>query len=483
MIMRPPWTCNAVEPDDPGLGGIGRRGFLFRFGQGIGGTALSYMLSRDGLLANGLNPGDPLAPKPPHFAPKANACIFLFMGGAPSQMDTFDPKPVLAKYHGTPVTRIYGSLEKRIYVGSPFKFAKHGQCGMEVSEIFPHLSTCVDDIAVVRSMHSDTESHSTGVILMNTGDPKPGASPSMGSWLVYGLGSENQNMPGFVVLPEKGMRSGTATYSNAYLPTACQGTLINPQGVPIVDLQPPRGVRPEQQNETLGLISKFNKRYLDSDPGNGALLGRMKSYELAFRMQMAVPEALDVDREPEKIKELYGLNTKIAEPMARKCLMARRLVERGVRFVQIYCEGWDSHSDIDGGHRNCAQRSDQPVAGLLKDLKQRGLLDETLVVWGGEFGRTADNHMSFFRAHPGRDHNKEAMVMWFAGGGVKGGTVVGNTDEMGIKAAENVYHLHDLHATILHLMGLDDMRLTYYHAGRFKRLTDLGGRVMKEILA
>ena len=483
MTMRLPRTCNAVGPDDPSLGGIGRRECLFQFGRGIGGTALSYLLARDGLLANGLPLADPLEPKPPHFTPKANACIFLFMGGAPSQMDTFDPKPVLAKYHGTPVTRIYGSLEKRIYVGSPFKFAKHGQCGMEVSEIFPHLSTCVDDIAVLRSMHSDTTSHSTGFILMNTGDPKPGASPSMGSWLVYGLGTENQNMPGFIVLPDKGMRSGSATYSNAYLPTACQGTLINPQGVPIVDLQPPRGVKPEQQNETLGLIGKFNRRYLDSDPGNGALLGRMKSYELAFRMQMAVPQALDVDREPEKIKELYGLNDKIAEPMARKCLMARRLVERGVRFVQIYCEGWDSHSDIDGGHRSCAQRSDQPVAGLLKDLKQRGLLSETLVVWGGEFGRTADNHMSFFRAHPGRDHNKDAMVMWFAGGGVKGGTVVGNTDEMGIKAVESVYHLHDLHATILHLMGLNDMRLTYYHAGRFKRLTDLGGRVMKEIVA
>ncbi|MXZ34082.1 MAG: DUF1501 domain-containing protein, partial [Acidobacteria bacterium] len=293
----------------------------------------------------------------------------------------------------------------------------------------------------------------------------------------------NQNMQGFVVLPDGGIQCGIANYSNSYLPTAYQGTLINPQGVPIVDLKPPSGVTVKQQSETLGLINDYNRNYIDSDPGNGALLGRMKSYELAFRMQMAVPEALDVDREPEKIKELYGLNDKIAEPMARRCLMARRMVERGVRFVQVYCGGWDSHSDIDGGHRRCGLRSDQPVAGLLKDLKQRGLLDETLVVWGGEFGRTADNHMSFFRAHPGRDHNEKAMVTWFAGAGIKGGTVVGNTDEMGIEAAENVYHLHDLHATILHLMGLDDMRLTYYHAGRFKRLTDLGGRVMKEIVA
>ena len=484
MLIKPQFNqCGDVEIQDPRSGDVGRRDFLFRMGRGIGGTALSYMLARDGLLAKGIPAGNPLAAKAPHFAPKAKACIFLFMAGAPSQMDTFDPKPILAKYHGTPITRIYGSLEKRIYVGSPFKFAKHGQCGMEVSEIFPHLSTCVDDIAVVRSLHTNSNSHPTGFILMNTGVQEPGAAPSMGSWLVYGLGTENQNMPGFVVLPDGGIQGGIANYSNSYLPTAYQGTLINPQGVPIVDLKPPGGVTVKQQSETLGLINDYNRGYIDSDPGNSALLGRMKSYELAFRMQMAVPDALDVDREPEKVKELYGLNDKIAEPMARRCLMARRMVERGVRFVQIYCGGWDSHSDIDGGHRRCGLKSDQPVAGLLKDLKQRGLLDETLVVWGGEFGRTADNHMSFFRAHPGRDHNEKAMVTWFAGGGIKGGTVVGNTDEMGIEAAENVYHLHDLHATILHLMGLDDMRLTYYHAGRFKRLTDLGGRVMKEIVA
>jgi hypothetical protein len=481
--MRKPGLCSNVEPlPDPRLGGLGRREFLYRFGRGAGSLALSYMLYRDGLLA-AESVDDPLVPKPPHLSPKAKSCIFLFMAGAPSQMDTFDPKPILGKYHGTPITRVYGSLEKRIYVGSPFKFAKHGQCGMEVSEIFPHLATCADDIAVVRSLHTDSESHPTGFILMNTGVQIPGAGPSMGSWIVYGLGTENQNLPGFVVLPDKGIQGGTANYTNAYLPTAYQGTLLNPEGVPIVDLKPPEGVTLEQQKATIGLINQFNKSYLASDPGNSALLGRMKSYELAFRMQMAVPEALDIDKEAENIKALYGLNDKITEPMARKCLMARRLVERGVRFVQIYCDGWDSHENIAEEHRRRGYESDRPVAALLKDLKQRGLLDQTLVVWGGEFGRTADNSMDFFRSHPGRDHNKDAMVMWFAGGGVKGGTVVGNTDELGIKAAENVYHLHDLHATILRLMGLDDMRLTYYHAGRFKRLTDLGGQLIKEIVA
>ena len=259
--------------------------------------------------------------------------------------------------------------------------------------------------------------------------------------------------------------------------------MLNPDGVPIVDLQPPAGTGREEQEASVKLLNELNEPYLESDPSNSSLLTRMKNYELAFRMQFAVPGALDIDSESEKTKELYGLNDRITEPMARKCLMARRLVERGVRYVQVYCSGWDSHENIAAEHRRRGYETDRPVAALLKDLKQRGLLDQTLLVWGGEFGRTADNSMSFFRSNPGRDHNKEAMVMWFAGGGIKGGTVVGNTDELGIKAAENVYHLHDLHATILRLMGLDDMRLTYYHAGRLKRLTDLGGRPIKEVLA
>ena len=478
--------CGQVEPGpDPRLGGLGRRDFLFRFGRGVGSLALSSLLFDDTLRGAGRRLEDPLLPKAPHFESKAKSCIFLFMEGAPSQMDTFDPKPALDKYHGTPVTRIYGSMEKRIYVGTPFKFARHGQCGMEVSDIFPHLSTCVDDIAVVRSLHTDSHNHPAGCFLMNTGVSIPG-SPSVGSWLIYGLGSENQNLPSFVVLPDRrrGISGGAVNYSNAYLPAACHGTMLNPDGVPIVDLQPPAGgMGREEQEASVKLLNELNEPYLESDPSNSGLLTRMKNYELAFRMQFAVPGALDIDSESEKTKELYGLNDRITEPMARKCLMARRLVERGVRYVQVYCSGWDSHENIADEHRRRGYETDRPVAALLKDLKQRGLLDQTLLVWGGEFGRTADNSMSFFRSNPGRDHNKEAMVMWFAGGGIKGGTVVGNTDELGIKAAENVYHLHDLHATILRLMGLDDMRLTYYHAGRLKRLTDLGGRPIKEVLA
>jgi len=399
-------------------------------------------------------------------------------------MDTFDPKPMLAKYHGTPVTRDYGGLEKRIYVGSPYKFSRYGRCGMEVSEIFPHLATCVDDIAVVRSLHTDTETHPNGVFMMNLGVQTPGG-PSMGSWVIYGLGSMNQDLPAFVVLPDTrgGVWSGAVNWSNGYLPAIYQGTLLNPEGAPINDLKPPTGVKPEQQRDNIELLNRLNERYLTSNPKNSDLLARMKNYEMAFRMQVAVPEALDVDSEPEKIKQMYGLSEKVSEPMGRKCLMARRLVERGVRFVQIYNQGWDSHDSLAEEHRKRGQETDLPIAGLLKDLKQRGLLDQTLVVWGGEFGRTADNSMDFFRSRPGRDHNKEAMVMWFAGGGVKGGTVLGTTDELGVKAVENRYHLHDMHATLLHQMGLDDMRLTYYHAGRFKRLTDLGGRIIKEIIA
>ena len=479
-----PKVCQDVESSpDPRLGELGRRDFIYRFGRGLGSVALSSLLCQEGLLSKVEASSNPLAPKPPHLPGKAKSCIFLFMFGGPSQMDTFDPKPALAQYHGTPVNRIYGTMEKRIYVGSPFKFSRHGKSGMEISEIFPHLATCADDTALVRSMHTDSSSHPVGSFLMNTGLPIPGG-PSLGSWVVHGLGTENQNLPAFVVLPDKrrGIEGGAVNYANSYLPAVSQGTLLSAEGLPIVDIKPPKGVTSQQQQANLSLLNRLNQRLLTTHPSNRDLLGRMRNYELAFRMQFAVPETLDIDQEPESIKNLYGLNDNMSEHMARKCLMARRLVENGVRFVQIYCDGWDSHENIAVEHRNRGLETDKPVAGLLKDLKQRGLLDETLVVWCGEMGRTADNSMSFFRSNPGRDHNKDAMIMWFAGAGIKGGTVVGATDELGIKAVEDVYHLHDLHATILHCLGLDDMQLTYYHAGRFKRLTDLGGRLIKQIL-
>ena len=474
--------CSNVEPaPDPRLGGVGRRDFLFRLGRGVGSLALSSLLYEDAVFA-GEAPEDSLAPKPPHLPAKAKSCIFLFMYGAPSQMDTFDPKPALLKFHGKANTRIYGSSSmKMLYVGSPFKFKKHGQSGIEVSEIFPHLATCVDDMAILKSLRVDSENHPTGVFQMNLGLPSPGG-PSMGAWTVYGLGTDNQNLPAFVVFSDEKVWSGAVNWSNGYLPAVNQGTLLNSVGEPIVDLQPPKGVTLEQQKDNINLLNRWNQGYLASNPDNSDLMARMRNYELAFRMQTAVPETLDVNQESEKTRELYGLNDKITEPFGRKCLMARRLVERGVRFVQIYSHGWDHHEFLERDIATKALETDRPIAGLLKDLKQRGLLDQTLIAWGGEFGRTADNDMTSFRSQPGRDHNKEAMVMWFAGGGIKGGTVVGATDELGIKAVENRYHLHDLHATMLRLMGLDDMRLTYYHAGRFKRLTDLGGQPIQEMI-
>ena len=458
-----------------------RRDCLYNFGSGVGALALTDLLRRDG----GVSAAESgvLAPRSGHLPGKAKSCIFLFMSGAPSQMDTFDPKPDLNRLHGQPVTRVYGSLEKRMYVACPFSFQKHGESGIEVSDIFPRISKCVDDMAVIRSLHTSVEAHTTATFFMNTGMPIPG-SPSVGSWVAYGLGSENENLPGFVVLPDTtgGVFGGAMNWSNAYLPTVCQGTLLNPVGPPIVDLQPADNDRRRQLNN-LKMLNRLNQQTLTMNPRNHDLAGRMRQYELAFRMQLSVPDALDVSQESQRIQELYGLDVPVTDEMGRKCLMARRLVERGVRFVQIYCNGWDSHENIAANHRKCAERTDGPIAGLLTDLRQRGLLDDTLVVWCGEFGRTADNSMNFFRTSPGRDHNKQAMIAWMAGGGVKGGTVVGATDELGIKSAENTYHTHDLHATILHQMGLDDMELTYYHAGRFKRLTDLGGQIISEALA
>lgn len=483
-------TCGKVASPDPRLGPLGRRDFLFQVGKGIGSIALTSMLAQDGALRadESSTPSDPLAVRQPHVPPRAKSCIFLFMYGGPSQIDTFDPKPILHKYHGTPVTRIYAgggngaSLEERLYVGSPFKFGKHGQCGQEVSDVFPKLAGCVDDMAFLRSMYVDSEIHPMASFQMNLGTFLPGA-PSLGSWLLYGLGTENQDLPGFVVLSGQGLWSGAVNYSNGFLPAQTQGTLLNSSGPPIVDIHPPAGVTRESQESSIELLNELNRPYLSSNPNNGDLLARMRNYELAFRMQAAVPEALDLQRETALTREMYGLNNAVTQPMGERCLLARRMVERGVRFVQIYSHGWDSHDRIEQAHRRRALECDQPIAALLKDLKQRGLLDETLVVWCGEFGRTPDNHKGFFATYPGRDHNKQAMIVWFAGGGTQGGIKIGATDETGLKAVENRYHLYDMHATILRLMGLDDMRLTYYHGGRLKRLTDLGGRVIQELVA
>ncbi|MEE3370391.1 MAG: DUF1501 domain-containing protein [Planctomycetota bacterium] len=464
-----------------------RREFLYGLGQGIGSVALSSMLLQDQYLS-AAEPADPLQVKAPHRTPRAKSVIFLFMYGGPSQMDTFDPKPVLQRYHGKPVTRIYGgggngdNREERLYVGTPFRFKQHGQCGQPVSELFPNLATCVDNMAFLRSMHVDSAIHPMASFQMNLGTLLPG-SPSMGSWVLYGLGTENRDLPGFVVLADRGLWSGAVNYSNGFLPAQTQGTLLNPSGGGIADLQPPEGVTRGSQQASIDLLNDLNRPYLSSDPQNTDLVARMRNYELAFRMQSAVPEAMDLGRETAAVRDLYGLDHKVTQPMGERCLMARRLVERGVRFVQVYSHGWDSHDRIAQHHRRRAQETDRPIAGLIKDLKQRGLLDDTLIVWCGEFGRTPDNHKGFFATYPGRDHNKEGMIAWFAGGGIRPGTTVGSTDEFGLRAAENGCHLHDMHATILHMLGLNDMDLTYYHGGRFKRLTDLGGQVIQELIA
>ncbi len=487
-----PTTCNNVMQASSVPGELGRRDFLYQAGRGIGSVALTSMLLQDGALrAAESSPRaaeGSAADLRPHSPPRAKSCIFLFMYGGPSQIDTFDPKPILNRYHGTPVTRIYGgggngdSREERLWVGSPFKFKRYGQCGQEVSELFPKVAGCVDDMAFLRSMRVDSAIHPMASFQMNLGTQFPGA-PSLGSWLLYGLGSENQNLPGFVVLSGQGLWSGAVNYSNGFLPAQTQGTLLNSSGPPISDLQPPSTVTPEGQEASIQLLNDLNRPYLMSNPANTDLLARMQNYELAFRMQTAVPEAMDITQETAATREMYGLDYNITQPMGERCLLARRMVERGVRFVQIYSHGWDSHDRLLQGHSRRALECDRPIAGLLQDLKQRGLLDETLVVWCGEFGRTPDNHKGFFATYPGRDHNKDAMIAWFAGGGIKGGVQVGATDETGLKAVDNPYHLHDMHATILHLMGLDDMRLTYYHGGRLKRLTDLGGKVIQEMIS
>jgi len=469
---------------------IARRKFLYGSLTGCGGLALSQLLTGDASA----EVRNPLAPKPPHHAPKAKSCIFLTMLGGVSQMDTFDPKPALDRLDNTVMD---WSKEKatdqanlfakpRLILKSPYKFQKYGQSGRDVSELFPHLATCVDDLALVRSIQTENGNHPAAVFLMNTGVVMPG-HPSVGAWVSYGLGSENQNLPGFVVLPD--FRSitfrGSQQWGSGFLPAAYQGTMMRWKGDPIQDLTPPANVSSADQQEQMDLLRAFNqehgRRHAFSLPD---LQGRIDAYELAFRMQAEVPGALDIGKEPPAIREMYGLDEPDTESFGKRCLMARRLVENGVRFVQLYTpsQSWDSHTDLEPRHRKNALEVDKPIAALIKDLKQRGLLDSTLIVWMGEFGRTPDCP-SDLRDRAGRDHNTRAMTMFFAGGGTKAGSMVGDTDELGFKAVSHIYRMRDIHATVLHLMGLSDIRLTYYHAGRNMRLTDTGGRVIKEILA
>lgn len=469
-----------------------RRRFLYRSLVGAGGLALMSALNAD-LQAASRTDANPLAPKMPHHPPKAKACIFLTMLGGVSQMDTFDPKPSLDKFDNTVMDwskerltdQVSLFAKPRLVLKSPWKFKKHGQSGMDVSELLPNLATCVDDLAFVKSVVTENGNHPAATFLMNTGLVLPGR-PSVGSWLTFGLGTENQNLPGFVVLPDYRALpfSGSQQWGPGFLPASYQGTMMQWKGDPINDLRPPADVSGKDMQEQMELLRTFNHSYLENNFTNPDLQGRIDAYELAYRMQTEVPGVLNLAKESQGTKEAYGLNDETTRSFGTRCLMARQLVEKGVRFVQLYTpsQSWDSHTDLLKGHAKNAKEVDQPIAALIKDLKQRGLLDSTLIVWMGEFGRTPDNPAEM-RAKAGRDHNTKAMTMFFAGGGIKSGSRVGETDDLGWKAVQDVYRMRDVHATILHLMGLNDMRLTYYNAGRNMRLTDTGGVVIKQVVA
>ena len=461
-----------------------RRDFLYSLGTSIGSVAFSALLAG---RAGAAEKAGPLAPKPGHLPAKAKNCIFLMMEGGPSHIDTFDPKPALAKLHLQEFTREgkqKSAMEsgKRYYVQSPFTFRKAGECGADMATNWEHLAGVADELCFYRGCQVDSVNHPTAMYQMNCGN-RFGGDPGVGAWVNYGLGSLNQDLPGFIVLPEVSYpQGGAANWSNGYLPASFQGTPLRAKGSPILDLTPPAGVNPARQRKNLDLIAQLNASHAAQHPGFDELAARMDNYELAFRMQMQVPETLDLSKEDEKTKALYGIGQDATDSFGRKCLLARKLVEKGVRFVQLYNGTWDSHDYIERAHGNLVRGVDKPIAALIADLKQRGLLDSTLIVWCGEFGRTPDNGVRGGTAY-GRDHNPNAMTMWFAGGGVKAGTTVGATDETGMKAVDCVHHVRDVHVTLLRLLGLDDNKLTYYHAGRFKQLSQFGGQVIKEIIA
>jgi hypothetical protein len=483
---------------DAPLGFSTRRQFLGRAGMGAGSLALAAMLRQQGLLAaddeRRLNP---LAARPAHFPGKARAVIWLFINGGPSHVDTWDYKPELQRRDGQELRgfdRNTGFFTDEVgpLMKSPFQFQRHGQSGSFVSEIFPNISRHVDDIAFVHSCHTETNNHAPALFQINGGLPRMGF-PSVGSWVTYGLGSENQDLPGFIVMYDTLGRGLPKNYAQnwgaGFLPGIYQGTALNAQGPPIDNLLRRPQMTEGQQRRQLDLLGSLNQAHLNEHPADAELAARIQSFELAYRMQMGAPDALDVTRENASIQRLYGTDNPRCAHFAKQCLMARRLVERGVRFVQIYSGGeenersWDGHTNIAANHRQFAGETDQPIAALLTDLKQRGLLDSTLVIWGGEFGRLPVVQRQRTGHQTGRDHNPHAFTTWFAGGGTKGGVHHGETDEIGHRAVVDRVSVHDLHATILHLLGMDHRRLTYFTSGRNYRLTDVSGNVIQSILA
>ena len=474
-----------------------RRSFLSHTAGGVGFFALAHLLQRDGLLAAdgpakpGENPPSSLAAKKPHFAPKAKAMISLFMHGGPSHVDLFDPKPELTKhsgqeYQGDVKYSFVNRASKKLF-GSPWKFAKHGKCGTDVSELLPHTAGIVDDITVIRSMHTGFNGHEVSIRYFHGGIAGVTGRPTMGSWIVYGLGTEAQNLPAYMVLSDPGGPPVDAAHNwnCGFLPPLYQGTVLRPQEPRILNLDPPPDTAGDVQRQNLDLLAELNKRHLATRPGEADLEARIASYELAAAMQTAAKEALDVSRETHKTKAMYGLDRPETREYGTRCLIARRLVERGVRFVQLFLGGqpWDTHTDIRTRLPAICTRTDQPAAALVKDLKQRGLLDSTLVHWGGEIGRlpVCEGELN---ATAGRDHNGQGFTCWLAGGGIKAGMTYGATDEVGHKAAENVVTPNDFQATLMHLLGLDHDKLVYHHGGKAQKLTDgRPARVVKEILA
>jgi hypothetical protein len=483
-------------PSDPAPGTFcrrTRREFLWEAGAGFTGVALAGLLSGDGFFGRAARGefasepartfANPLAPKPPQFTPRAKSVIFLFMYGGPSHVDTFDYKPELYPLDGKTIAiKTFGRGGKKSegrVVGPKWQFKQYGQCGKWVSDLFPNLATCVDDIAFLHSMTADSPIHGSAMLQMNTGKILSG-SPCLGSWVNYGLGSVNQDLPGFVVMldPTGGPISGAKNWSSGYMPATYQGTILRSAGVPVLDLKRPEGMSEEQQRRLLDALHAYNTDHFTTRHDNSNLAARIASYEMAFSMQRHAPEAVDLAQESEETRSLYGIGEKRTDDFGRRCLLARRLVERGVRFVQLYAGGahndsnWDAHGDLEANHNYHAGRTDKPIAGLLKDLKRRGLLDETLVVWGGEFGRqpTAE-----YAKGTGRDHNAYGFTMWMAGGGIKGGTSFGATDELGSAAVAERLHVKHLHATVLHQLGVDPNRLSYFYNGLDQKLVGVEG--------
>jgi hypothetical protein len=483
---------------------VNRRQLLLSAGGGAGMLALAALLAEDGLLGGSAAGAEsagsaadprlnPLAPKKGHFPAKAKSVIWLFMNGGPSHVDTWQYKPELEKRDGQELEgfdKNTGFFKEQVgpVMRSPFQFARYGESGAWVSEIFPGMAQHVDDMTFIHSCYTNSNNHSPALFMINTGTTRMGC-PSAGSWVTYGLGSESLNLPAFVAMTDplgRGLPKGySQNWSAGFLPSVYQGTWLKPQGEPIDNLYRPKDQGEAQQRAALDLLATLNKHQLEKTPHELELAARIESFELAYRMQMAAPEAIDIDQEPENIHKLYGVGDKRCDHFAKQCLVARRLVERGVRFVQIYSGGmenersWDGHQNIKANHAQFAGETDTPIAGLLADLKQRGLMDSTLVIWGAEFGRLPIVQ----KGGTGRDHNPHAFTYWLSGGGVKPGVHHGATDEIGFKAVENRVHVNDLHATILHLLGLEHTRLTYRYSGRDFRLTDVAGRVVQEVIA